>query len=199
MEVTNAFRRFLTIYKTACEQTEELYQARINLGVPLELSLSTKNDIHAASSWGESLDHKGTVRLPPDGGWDWEEIYDSQRKNTKQYCVSFKSDGELGGILMGGVSKGKQVVSISYIEAANYHTALSSSVVDIAMSFSTLVALNSEIRASYLAVYEPNEAMKARLLEPHLGFFEKNLFGYRVRKGVGRPLYKDISKLLTSK
>lgn len=192
MDVEKAFKRFTSIYDESCRKTEFLYREYLMPQVPIELALASKGDIFAASSWKRTIDHNGIKRLPPHGGWSWEQLYDSKRKDTKSYCIAIKSDGELSGLLLGGISKGKNVVSISYLEGAANKTALSSNLVNIAVNLSAFVADNNEIKARYLAVYEPNDRMRERLMNPTLGFSELDLFGYKASSYANCPLYKDI-------
>jgi hypothetical protein len=194
MDVAKAFKRFTAVYQTACQQTEEI-SGMLMPDTSVELALATRGDIHAASSWRGSLDFKGVERQPPNGGWEWPVLFDGQRKDTKSYCVAIRTEGELGGLLLGGVSKGKNIVSIRYLEAAISQTPLSSNIVDIAVNFSTFVAIHSEVNASFVGVYEPNERMRARLMEPQMGFVEENLFGYRMKNDSSMPLFKDLRSL----
>lgn len=192
MKVTEAFERYKSVYGDACRNAEGLYREYLNPDMPLELGLATKGDIQIAQSWSGGLDHNRVERLPPNGGWNWPDLYEGQRKNTKAYCIAMRSDGELGGLLLGGISKGKNVVSIHYLEGAVSQTALSSNLVNIAVNLSALVATHSEINAKYLAVYEPNERMRARLMDPSSGFSNMDLFGYRVKSCDISPLYREL-------
>ena len=110
----------------------------------------------------------------------------NQRGKPKRFCISIcDNHGELCGVFLGGVSKGKEVVSLHYIDAKPNRTSLSGHITLIALTFS--VSLAEQLDATCVAVYQPNEHMKKNLISK--GFSSDfGLFGSRVKFGLD-PYY----------
>ncbi|BBR41930.1 hypothetical protein WP3W19E03_P40040 (plasmid) [Aeromonas veronii] len=182
------FKRYTDLYNGAALTTAELTTGLYHNG-ELSLALSTVEDVIKAAQWRDVIDARGVKRTPPNGGWDWLGLFGGQRKAPKKYCVSIRWNGSLCGIFLGGISKGKDVVSIHYLETPPDMTPLSSKIVPISVAFSAVLASN--VNASYLAVYGPNDAMAERLKDD-FGFKEIAPFGYRYSGNA--PLYRSVTE-----
>ena len=92
--------------------------------------------------------------------------------------------GELAGMMLGGVSRGKQVVSIHYLDTPPNKTDLSTSISTIAITFSA--TLGSILNSKFIAVYEPNAPLEKRLVDD----FD---FSYENPFGVTDAMYRSLT------
>lgn len=183
------FARYTELYSDAAQVTVELLaDADVHNG-EISIGLSTREDVIKASAWRGVIDINGVERAPPNGGWDWNNLFKGQLKAPKRYCVSIRWNECLCGILLGAISKGKDVVSIHYLETPPEMTPLSTQIVPVSVAFSAV--LGSRVNASYLAVYGPNDAMAERL-ERDFGFERITPYGYR--HDGNAPLYRSVSE-----
>lgn len=171
------------LYQATFEAVEGLFSGK---GVTMRLSPSTPIDAGNASLWHGNVSPSGVIRKPPNGGWDWAKLVQSQYQNPKRFCVSvFDEHHNLCGLFQGGISKGGEVVNLSYVESAHYKTALSSHVRMVALTFTIQLAEYSN--AKFAAVYEPNDNMVNAIVS--MGFAEgHSIYGTR-RKTLLNPYY----------
>lgn len=153
----------------------------------LSIGLSTREDMTETLKWHGVIDAKGVKRTPPNGGWNWTTLFENQLKAPKRYCLSIKWNDCLCGVLLGGISRGKDVVSIHYLETPPKMTPLATKIVQISVTF--LAMLGSSVNASYLAIYGPNDAMVERL-QNDFGFKQITPYGYRHNDNA--PLYRHL-------
>ncbi len=172
-----------TLYQATFEAVEGFFSGK---GVAIQLFPSTLMDAGNASLWHGQVSPSGVVRTPPNGGWDWSKLVRSQYQNPKKFCVSvFDEHHNLCGLFQGGISKGGEVVNLSYVESAHYQTALSSHVRMVALTFTIQLAEYSNAR--FAAVYEPNSSMVNAIVK--MGFEEgHNIYGTR-KKTLMNPYY----------
>jgi hypothetical protein len=187
----DVFPRYKHLYGEAGEQTEMLFGEQ---GLDVRLSISDSQHIQLVEAWHGQVTDSGVVREPPNGGWNWSDLYGNQKGKPKRFCISIcNNHDELCGVFLGGVSKGKEVVSLHYIDAKPNPTNLSGHITMIALTFS--LSLAERLDATFVAVYQPNDHMKEKLVSK--GFYsDAELFGSRVKFGldpyylmVGKPVY----------
>ncbi|MGU5695366.1 hypothetical protein [Aeromonas veronii] len=174
------------LYQATSDAVEGFFGGK---NIAMKLSQSTLTDAEHASLWRGNVSPSGVIRTPPNGGWDWATLVQSQYKNPKKFCVSvFDGNQSLCGLFQGGISKGGEVVSLSYVESAHYKTDLSSHVRMVALTFTIQLAEFSN--AKFAAVYQPNENMTNVIT--NMGFFEgQNIYGTR-KKTLLNPYYFEL-------
>lgn len=186
----NVVKKYLEMYRDTFDEVSDLYRQENGFG-SVNLQLLDHRDLSVIDEWQGSY-LNGVHRVPPNGGWDWRGLELEYRKKPKRYCVSFLSGHDLCGVLAGSISKGGEVVSMKYIEAAPYKTKLSGEILDLSMTFSLSLALR--VDAKYVAAYEPNGNL-SRIITGTYGAVNDNaLYGAVEKRGLN-PHYIDVSDI----
>lgn len=187
---TNVVKRYLDVYRDTFDEVSELYREEYSLG-SVNLQLLNHRDLSVIDEW-KGYDFNGVHRGPPNGGWEWRGLELEYRKKPKRYCVSFLSGDDLCGVLAGSISKGGEVVSMKYIEAAPYRTKLSGEILNLSMTFSLSLALR--VDAKYVAAYEPNENLSRVITSTYGAVNDNALYGSVEKRGLN-PHYIDVSDI----
>lgn len=188
-ELSGVIKRYKKMYQQAEVKTKDAFEHELD-GVNWSIKLASNEDINKGMDWLGKTDPNGNIRKPPHGGWDWIKLNTTYIKYPQKFILSIKNNGELCGLAGGGISKGKHVTKIHYIESAPYDTPLSGYILDITMTYAVAIAELSS--SNYVAIYEPNSKVKELALN-EFGFQQhRNLFGTSPHLD---PVYLDMLAL----
>lgn len=165
-------RRYKERYESASVETVSEFNELDGLAWSLELA--SLDDVRESMKWVGAIDPNGVKRVEPNGGWDWVRLYEGGLKNPSAFVYALKSEGELCALFGGGVSDGKVVTKLHYLEAAPYATPLSGYSLEISVTYVVTVA--GLMGSEYAAIYEPNEKVR-EIAKRDYGFTEDNIFG----------------------
>lgn len=168
--VSDVFRRYKRLYVETADAVVEVYSSIEGLSI----SLTSHEDLEAAKSWRNGIDYNGVTRVPPYGGWDWHQLFDGYKSSAKRFIVSLKVNGVLCTLFSGGVSDGKVVTKLHYIESSIERNPLSQSQLDISVMY--ISTLGGLVGSQYISIYEPSDKVRNIAMTDY-GFTDANPFG----------------------